>query len=456
MQTVPRLEPQTSVHDMSPMGYLEGIEGLSAYASRALVCPGTAVVGAVSTADKDNINANHAWLKSIGVGAEKMILVEGENLRQGILCGPIGKNHMARVIDAIFLRRQPLSLFLPRDMEPLVMALGLDWLSVLTPRPDIAKMFDDKHSVRCLAASLGMGNVFPVWEYVTSTTDDLFRACTRVLNAARSVLPTDTVYLKVHDYDGGLGILRWSPETQPEHIAAFVRKYLKKGLIIDAGYPSDKFRMREYSAKVEISPQSWRLCYVSRQLVANDAHRGNEVAIGEDILDPAACDILYRSIAPLCNEAVRRGYGNCVPRTMGFDFMDVSSGSTRNIFLLAANARTTATDYAMAVCQQAAQRFGGRAAVVMENLEGLPADLGHDGLRDRYLKGNPWDGKSLSGYLIGNPACLTRGKATAFCIGQSLEEARFVRSNLLPKPNDTHLIRTFGRHHTSKTTSSVS
>ena len=437
MQIVQRLQPQTSVHDLSPFRFLKGIAGISAYASRALVCPGTAVVGATNETDKKNLQCNHDWLRGIGMGADDMIVVENENLRNGILCDMQHRSYMQRVSDAIYRRSQPLSLFLSRDMEPLIMSLGLDWASVLSPHPQVSEIFDDKHYLRCLATNLGMSNAFPPWEYVNNGIDDLFRSCTRVLNFARDHLPTDTVFLKVHDYDGGEGVFRWEPNVDAAKLAAFAKQHLSMGIIVDAGYPRGKFRMHEFSVKVEINHSSWRPLYYSRQIVSHDAHMGNEVALGENILDRETDDAVYRTIAPLCKEAVRRGYGFGHTRTMGIDFMIVDTAKGRSVMLLEANARTTAVDYAMAVCQQAAERFGGHAAVVMENIDGLPPGIEHDQLRDHWLRGRPWNGKSQPGFLIGNAACLSRGKATVYCIGPTLAEARLVRLGLLPQPRET-------------------
>lgn len=426
------IRQQTYVHDMSPFGFLKGITGLAAYASRALVCPGTAVAGFANQESHRALTANFDWLRHIGIGADSLIVVPGENLRSGLLQSK-GKPLLYLISESIGSGR-PLNFFLSRNMEQVVKALGLRWDAVTTAPPDIAELFDDKHYLRCLGAKLGVDRAFPAWEFVSSSYQHVKDSRKRVLAWAQdNHLPTDYVFLKAHDTDGGAGLLRWGPETSEKEVTEFCRQYILRGLIVDAGYPANAFEMSEYSAKILVDEKTWELLYFSRQIIRRDAHAGNEVAIGERVLSLPIAEQVIKFLSPICDEAVKRGYGQHSPRTMGFDFMVVRGKHEEHVLMLECNARTTAADYAMAVCAQAAERFKGQAAVLMENIS-VPAG-GHNELRDHYFRGRPWDGRS-AGFLISNAACLVHGKATIFCIGESLEEARRMRERLIPLNSD--------------------
>ncbi|MDD5726013.1 MAG: hypothetical protein PHC53_01190 [Patescibacteria group bacterium] len=429
------IRQQTYVHDMSPFGFLKGITGLAAYASRALVCPGTAVAGFANQESCHSLTANFDWLRHIGIGADHLIVVPCENLRSGLL-QPNGANFLPLISESIRNGR-PLNFFLSRNMGTLVKALGLTWDAVTTAQPEIAEFFDDKHYLRCLGAKLGVDKAFPAWEFVSSNFKNVKDSRKRVLGWARdNHLPTEHVFLKAHDTDGGAGLLRWGPETPEKDVSEFCHQYLPRGLIVDAGYPASAFEMSEYSVKILVKENAWDLLYFSRQIIRRDAHAGNEVAIGEHVLPLALAERVLAFLSPICDEAVKRGYGSHLSRTMGFDFMVVHGKQGEHVLILECNARTTAADYAMAVCVQAAQRFKGQAAVVMENIS-VPAAC-HDELRDHYFRGRPWDGLS-PGFLIGNAACLVHGKATIFCIADNLSEARRMREKLIPINSDSQL-----------------
>ncbi|MFZ6015754.1 MAG: hypothetical protein ACOYUZ_05395 [Patescibacteria group bacterium] len=420
---------QISIHDMSPFHFLQGISGLSAYASRALVCPGIVIAGYNSETSLESLKQSFDALRRLDVGAQELIVLQGENLMEALL-RPHASSIMSRF--TFFLENGwPISFFLSRDMEMLVDAIGFGWDCILTPRPDIATIYDDKHYVRCLADKLGISHAFPAWKYLSSNLEDLYATRQRILATANP--PTDTVFLKVHDFDGGEGILRWDNLTPRAKVEEFANKYLGRGVIMDAGYPRDHFGMQEYSLKVIIHKNGFEPLYVSRQRIRSDAHVGNDVALGEKLLD----DVLYQNltdlVTPICDDAVKRGYGKGRSRTMGIDFMVIPNAGGPVVMLLEINARTTAADYAMAVCLQAKDRFGGQAAVIMENLSGLPAGIDHDTLRDKYLQADPWDGTDKPGFILSNAACLAYGKITAFAIGKDLEQATQVFKKLLPK-----------------------
>ncbi|MBU2566828.1 hypothetical protein KKG46_04710 [Patescibacteria group bacterium] len=420
---------------MSSFGFLKGILGLNEYAGRAIVCPGIAGVSYSTKEAHGNLTENFNDLTRVSVGASHLLLVKGENLSKA-LSHP--DSHHARQRLQFFLENDwPLSLFLSRGMYPLVNALGIGWDKVLTPDPVIADQFDDKWKVRLLAQELHAYDVFPPWAYVSSSLKNLNKKRNEVLS--RATIPTSTVFLKVHNYDGGQGILRWTQKTDPKAVESFAEQYLPQGIVMDAGYPRDEFGMQEFSAKILVHEDRWEVLYFTSQRIVGDAHIGNDVAIGEEVIGREAQKQAIKKITPICDEAVSRGYGKHLSRTMGVDFMGIPhANGDHTVYALEVNARQTAADYAEAVCEQVAPRFGGKVAVVMENIDSLPRGVSYPDMRDKYLKIPHWDGTDRPGLLLTNAGCLEYGKVTVFLIAKTLGEAREMRGYLLPKQAQAH------------------
>ena len=423
-----QLSKQISDHDMSPFSFLKKIPGLPEYAGRATVCPGLTIVGCSTQAAHDNLLQNSADLGHICIGASSLLLIEGTNIGKALAAPE--SDHIRQRMRFFLENGWPLSFFLSRSMEPVVEALQISWDDVLTPHPEIAELFDDKHYVRLIAKKLGLHDTFPPWAYISSNIADLYRERAKILEEAP--IPTNTVFLKVHNYDGGEGILRWTDETEPEVVRRFAKKYLSKGIVIDAGYTREEFGMREYSVKVLIHEDRWEVLYFTTQRIVSDGHVGNDVAIGEELVSEALRRDVVRKFSPIWDEAVARGYGKVRSRTMGVDFMGISVNNQEISLGLEVNARQTAADYAEAVCEQAAPRFGGQAAVVMENLSNLPKGIDYHQLSAEYLQIPRWDGADKPGFVLSNAGCLEHGKITVFVVAKTIAEARDLRERLLP------------------------
>ena len=427
-------KPRVRIHCMSPFGvFLDKIVGLSEYAGRAVVQNGIVYCGYVSETSRKNIVASHKMLKNrAGIGADELVMVKGENLSQSILDDRASNDYLEMI------RRQvasgmPLDFYLTRNMEGFVAKLGIGWHQISTAQPAIAEMFDDKYRLRCLGDTLNMRRAFSPWELVPTEFDAVMEARERVLLEAYSRVPTDIVYLKVHDYDGGVGVLRLDPNTPKEKLGEFLDEYRGCNLVMDAGYPADKFDTQVCSMKVMFTEQGWIPFYFTRMSVKNDAHSGNTVAIGQKVLDSETEMATIGITTTLNNAAYENGYGALLPRTACIDFLRVRHEGKIHIFILEYNARSSAADYAMSVCYEAMHRFGGgKAAVVMKNLDGLPQGMEFDELAYRYLAARPWDGSSRPGFVLANAGCLEQGKITAFTIAPEIAEAEAMMANIAP------------------------
>ncbi|MBD3281313.1 hypothetical protein GF391_01045 [Candidatus Uhrbacteria bacterium] len=419
---------------MSPFGvFLNKIVGLSEYAGRAVVQKGKVYCGYVSETSRKNIVASHKMLKNrAGIGADELVMVRGENLSRSILEQSVSMDYPEMIRRSV-ADGMPLEFYLTRNMDDFVTKLGIGWHQISTAQPTIAEMFDDKYRLRCLGDTLNMRRAFSPWQYVQANLDAVREARDRVLLEAHAGVPTDIVYLKVHDYDGGVGVMRLDSDTPEEKLREFLDEYHGCNLVIDAGYPEDRFDTQICSMKVLFTDQGWIPFYFTRMSVKDDAHSGNTVAIGQKVLDSETEMEAIRVTTALNNAAYEAGYGALLPRTACIDFLRVRHEGKIHIFVLEYNARSSAADYAMSVCYEAMHRFGGgKAAVVMKNLEDLPEGMEFDELAYRYLAGRPWDGGTRPGFVLANAGCLEQGKITAFTIAPEIAEAEGMMNNIVP------------------------
>ncbi len=424
------LQPETHVHDMvAPFHFLRHLRacGLGNYPARAMVCIGTTVTGADTDACRKDLLRNHEFNRRVQIGADKLVIVHGDDLMMGLIRD---ENLLSRVRASIFEQLRPLRMYLSRNMDPLVKKLGLSWEDVLTPDWEIAGRFDNKLQIRMMSLALDGGGFTP-WRYVKSEdAPELYQARREVLEESDLFIPTEVVFLKRPDFDGGEGIFRWDPHTPPKKLRCFLDEHAGHDLLLEAGYPRDLFDMQEASVQVEITEDNWEPLYPSLQITSNNAHSGNELLIGEHLIEAHVWKRMCEIQKPFCDYAVQSGYGRRRPRRMGFDYMIVRSMGETHVFCGEINARDTAPQYAYAVAQQAAPRIGDRAAVVMENLP-VAKYRDHESLEAR-LGELLWNGETSSGVLIGNAGCISHGKVTMFCIGKTLDEARATRQRLPP------------------------
>lgn len=424
------IQPETHIHDMSPFRFLKELMnkgGLGNYTSRAMVCLGTTVAGADTGDCRKDLYENFRHLQRAGIGTDTLLIVDGNN----VAVEHMNNRQMLGLVRAsIFDRQRPLRLYLGRDMEPLIQKLGLRTDDVLTPSWSIAERFDNKHKVRQLGAELGCDGFTP-WRFLTENErGTLLDVRAELLAEAEGVLPTDVVFLKRPDFDGGEGILQWDERVTKAELDRFLDEHLAHGLLMEAGYPNGRFDMEEASVQIEVGERGWRPLYPSKQITKNNAHTGNELVVGDRLVPPRVWERMLQIIHPFADAAVRLGLGRKRKRRMGCDFLIVHGGGRVVVFLGEINARDTAPQYAYAVATQIASHNGARTAVVMENLS-LARGYSHAELEGR-LGSLVWNGNASSGVLIGNAGCISHGKVTLFSIGANLEEARDTRRRIPP------------------------
>lgn len=420
------------VHDMlSPFGFLTGLRahGLANYPSRAMVFPGGVVVTSVdSERDTWNIKENHGSLLELGMGAERVVVVPGGNLQQGLLDSPW---LLSQIRQAVTQEGRPLSLYLARGMEPLLAALDMRWQETDAADWAIASLFDDKYRCRRLGLRLNQTMSFPAWQFLQGECglDELAQARDEVLGAAeRSGLPTNVVVLKRHDYDGGEGIIFWDKNTGDGELLAYCAQHSTSGFLMEAGYPRSLFRTYEASVQALIGDRDWRVDYPTLQLTHNHTHVGNVLAVGELVLNPRILKQIQHMITPFCTEAVSMCYGSGRQRNMGFDFLVVEHAGESHVLLLEINARNTAPCYAKAVLDQIAPRFDGQCAVAMMN-RSVTAGQTHHSIECK-LGDLMWDGAKRPGVILGNAGCISHGKVTTFVVGPNLRTVHEVSKEL--------------------------
>jgi hypothetical protein len=426
-------QPRVLIHDMFPFGFLDEIAGLGSYASRALVMRGEVFSGFEDEKTRKNIVLNHEMLKAIGIGADKLTLIRGSDLVGGIIREDNVFNHFGQIRRAV-AAGMPLDFYLSRGLEPFVQKLGIGWDKISTVQPTTAAMFDDKYRLRCIGIdNPKMQQAFAAYERISLSYNKLENAYDavdavrqRIIQKAMAIIPTNTVYLKAEGLDGGVGILRWDQDTPRSVVEEFLQKFAGHGLLVDAGYPEIVFETKNRSMKVLFHATHWEPLFFSTNLSAKDAHEGNIVAIGQDEVDPETQALAIAKFGPFCDEAVGQGYGVLMPRSACVDFLEVKYNGKVYVFMLEWNARTSASDYAMAVCVEAFKKFGcGKAAVMMKNVSGLPRGLTLTEACKDHFSGTLWDGSNRSGYLPINAGCLNHeGKLTALTIAPTLEEAK--------------------------------
>ncbi len=414
------LEWQVHVHCMSPFFFLRGISGLfDGYPSRAMVFPGVCATGANSVRAVEDLEACHAYLRSIELGAKRLVLVPGFSPSAGIVRSSEIQRQIRRYLDAGL----PLDLFISRMLDRLLHRLGLKWDDTVAPNPVHANQFDDK-----LLAHLRFPDLFPAWCFVRKDPESVARARQRVLDQAEvNGLATNTVFLKVHDHDGGEGILRWGPDTDQAEVAEFVVRYIAHGFLVEAGYPANVFNMTEVSVQLAIGEQAHRVLYPTLQITKGDAHQGNEMILGADLLPAKLWRKIKRVVDPIGREAVANHIGRGRVRTIGVDLLVVRSAGEDHVFVIEVNARRTAAVANGVIAAQAIDRFGDTCAVITENTT-LETTMDFQSVVRNVINGHLWDGSNAPGIVPSNAGSLRVKKITLNYVAQTLTAARDLKA----------------------------
>ncbi len=410
------LNPEVHVHDMYPFHFLHGISGLlPGYPSRGMIYPHVAAVCVANEQARSNIEACHTDHQRMQVGAKDLILVSEANISQAITDSP----ELLRIMQSFTEAGHDLDFFIRRDVEQLPQALGLRPEQITAPHPKIAVKLDDKLEARVLANGTG---VFAPWRFV-STIEEIKRVRRLIEHdvADRGLPETDTIFLKRPGFDGGDGILRWTPEKDRAEVSDFLRTHLHHGLIAEAGYPRDRFDMHEVAVVLLVEKDRHRVLFSAEQLTDGDAHIGDRTAFGESVI-PAKEWIVARPIVDVIGrQAVQLGIGVDRPRTIGVDLIVVHHAGEVVVFVLEVNARKIAADSAAACAMQVIDRFGGNVAVTLLNTQ-VPKGMAYKDVVDNVLNGRAYQGDGKPGIALANAASLAEGKVSMYMIAGSLQE----------------------------------
>ncbi|MFH1142578.1 MAG: hypothetical protein V1695_02595 [Candidatus Uhrbacteria bacterium] len=393
------------------------IDQLPAYTSRSLVRPGTAVVGAETKDNAEDIRASHGHLRQIDIGADQLVLAPGSSITKSL----VSENDSLAQVKMSLDSGRPLSLFTPRLPFLVRQVLGLRFRDTVAINPWLAEQFDHKLLARHLP---GVGQLFSPWQKMRTDPPQFKRLFDLVLEQAAVVLETNSVMLKDPGADGGESNLLVGPETDPAELSTFLAKHGHKTLVLEAAYPARQFKMTEISAQVAVGANSWSLEALTEQITENNAHRGNIGMLGHRLVDKQTYQAILRVITPICQLAVARGLGKGLTRTIGIDMLVIRQAGQIYVFVIEINARSTAAVYLCAVAQQMAPRFGGQICVIME-IDKIPEGMRRQDLLEHRIDGMLCDGTDKPSIIPGMPGC--SGKALLFFLGKDRDQAEGIR-----------------------------
>lgn len=410
------LNPEVHVHDMYPFHFLHGIPGLlPGYPSRGMIYPHVAAVCADSEQTRANIEACHADHERMQVGAKKLILVKEANISQAIADSP----ELLQTMRELTGNGHDLDFFIRRDVEQLPQALGLRSDQITSPDPKLAVKLDDKLQARVLADGTG---VFAPWRFV-STIEEVKRVHRLIKRDVgdRGLPETDTIFLKRPGFDGGDGILRWTPEKDRSEVNRFLQTHLCHGLIAEAGYPRDRFDMHEVAVVLLVESDRHRVLFSAEQLTKGDAHVGDRTAFGESVIPVKEWAAVRPVVDVIGRQAVKLGIGADRPRTIGVDLILIHHAGEIFVFVLEVNARKIAADSAAACAMQVIDRFGGNVAVTLLNTQ-VPKGMTYQDVVENVLNGRAYQGDGKPGIVLANAASLDQGKVSMYMIAGTLQE----------------------------------
>lgn len=330
------------IHDVMT-GY-DGLHlaGLPYYSDRALVLPGTAVVY-----DGDILD-HLAFLRDVGVGADRVIRMQGTNIVRALHRHEEAADAIRRHVKA----GGNVQFFAPtRHEHDLMERLDIPWTRVFNPSAALAEEANSKSALRRLAVDMGVRDAFPGHRITVCTVGALTDAVAKLRGS-----DCDFVVLKRPDLASGDGmaLLRHDEDAAPV-IAGYVRMHMGREVIVEAGWEHVPM-----SVQWEIGDEDAVMVCATAQLIDGMfAHRGN--IIGSGVLPGVTeGDIaeMCRLTAPFVDAYRARGYrGVC-----GFDLM--RSSREGRMYLLECNGRVTATTYAYGIARQLRDRVGDWAAAM--------------------------------------------------------------------------------------------
>lgn len=325
------------------------ISGKELYADRSLLLPGLAVVKA-----GEEIHEYKCFLHDLGIGAELVLQVGGENLLQGVKAHPHYVDTIRTLVDA----GAKIQFFNSSEQEDgFLKELSLGWEDTVSPPPSISQCVDNKIWLRDFAKEQGLNDLFPRHIFC-KTKAEVQRA---VSELSRSI--PDFVVLKRPDLASGLGLVKLRTDSQAILRAQLDTYFSKYGenhsLIVEEGYEHIPL-----SLLWDIDEDDTRVLAVTRQLLDEHfAHQGNVLS---SLLPAEVTEDDRQRMISMSEHLSTIFWSKDYRGLCGFDFMKTRDGK---IFLLECNARVTAATYAYGVAEQiAAGRGNIKWTIHMQNL----------------------------------------------------------------------------------------
>lgn len=304
--------------------------------------------------------------------------------------------------------------------EEFIRKAGLRWgQHVLNSTPEIAKQWDDKHSLRQLAAKGGLRYYFPPHTTASSLIN---------INAILQM-----------NSGSELRVVKASNLASSEGMY-----FVPFGQILnswDHGFPAiieEAHPHIPFSVVFDVADRGPIFQYVSRQVLegvpfgqpvstekllqGNIGHRGNIVASLEQTIDGfggvSFALEMERLLLPLMNLVHLSGY-------RGFICVDMMQTVDGRVFVLECNARTSNSMYAAEVLNAVEPKFKGTGVVViMANIVVNTALVSYRLVRER-LENLLYNGGNCAGLLLYHAPLLNLGlgKAGLIALGRDYQEA---------------------------------
>lgn len=380
------------IHDV---GVYPGLQmpGLAAYAQRALLLPGTAVVH--TGVPHDYID----YLKGVGIGAHTVMEVPGEHS----LVGGLTYEQILSIRDAVDNGARVELFIATPEQRQMIESFGINYASgVWGPSPEIADKVNSKTWLR--------GNIEDTYpeHYIVSLKD---RNGAQIYgHAARLIAVHNGAVLKPSNLATGEAFT-FIPDgdTWIHAVTAGLR------LLRDHGIEDDIILEAEYKKHVPLSVQMeirtagpQVICATVQQITHGSKHAGNFLSSTPQ--DGIPEEIIDRALAVGWQLHALGYQGYC-----GWDSMNTKDG----LLSLEINGRVTGAMYPLGVALQAQANGLEHWAVGSEN---MTTGIRSFGKLSERLGPHLFDGQT--GILPACPGLLVTGTAMLYAVGDSVAEAK--------------------------------
>ena len=396
---------------------LGDIPGIGMYPDRSALLPGTCFLDGGSHTDVAEEHL-YGYLHVLGIGANEIRFVKGGSLFEGILNDPVECERLCRELS----NGVPTTLeaFSASDQwDRFVGALNIDPSRLRTPATSVMRTLDDKESIRRLAHTLGLDDVFPKHVFTLDAHETLVR-----INEFRDQFPR-LIVVKRPDLESGVGQLLIDAQTTEEQIFAYVHEYCTghRPIIVEEGV----FGI-EGSVQWHVSPKGCEPRFFSLQYTQAGTHQGNVIAPTGVACLPDEWPLAWRmrvvekiwaTTETFVKWVAARGFIGPI----GFDFI-----LNKNAFsLLECNARTTAATYLESVRWQIEQRGHKNVTAAMKNAYPKRALTWKDAVRmlEQHPNKLAFNKETGVGVIVANPRLfhLDAPKCLLISVGTDIEQA---------------------------------